>query len=44
MTEPTKIDDDNVVTSRRRFLREGGSIVGGAIISGALGGNEARPS
>src|SRR5271163_2095562 len=41
MTEPTKIDGDNVVTSRRRFLREGSSLVGGAVIAGALGRSEA---
>jgi sulfane dehydrogenase subunit SoxC len=41
MTKPTKIDKDNVATSRRRFLREGSSIMGGAVIAGALGGSEA---
>jgi sulfane dehydrogenase subunit SoxC len=40
MTEPTKIDKDDVTTSRRRFLREGSSIVGGAVIAGALGRSE----
>jgi sulfane dehydrogenase subunit SoxC len=41
MTEPTRIDKDKVATSRRRFLREGGSMAGVAVIAGALGGGEA---
>jgi sulfane dehydrogenase subunit SoxC len=41
MTEPTRIDKDKVATSRRRFLREGSSMAGAAVIAGALGGGEA---
>src|SRR4030088_1046530 len=41
MTEPTDIDEDIAATSRRRFLREGGALVGGAIVAGALAGSEA---
>ena len=36
MTEPTDIGEDLVVTSRRRFLREGGALVGGAVVAGGL--------
>ena len=41
MTEPTDIDNDIGVTSRRRFLRKGGALVGGAVIAGGLAGGEA---
>src|SRR5258705_165923 len=41
MTEPTDIDNDIGVTSRRRFLRKGGALVGGAVIAGGLAGSEA---
>ena len=40
MTEPTDLDNDPVVTSRRRFLREGGALMGGAVLGG-LAGSEA---
>ncbi len=39
MTEPTDLDND-LVTSRRRFLREGGALMGGAVVAG-LAGSEA---
>src|SRR6266446_2281225 len=39
MTEP--IDKDIATTSRRRFLRDGGALVGGAVIAGGLGGSQA---
>ena len=41
MTEPTDIDNDIGVTSRRGFLRKGGALVGGAVIAGGLAGGEA---
>jgi sulfane dehydrogenase subunit SoxC len=41
MTKPTDIDKDIAATSRRRFLREGGALVGGAVIAGGLAGSEA---
>src|SRR6266550_4551670 len=41
MTEPTDIDRDIAATSRRRFLRDGGALVGGAVIAGGLAGAEA---
>jgi len=34
MTEPTAADNDLAVTSRRRFLREGGALMGGAVLTG----------
>jgi sulfane dehydrogenase subunit SoxC len=40
MTEPTDIGNDPVVTSRRRFLREGSALMGGAVLGG-LAGSEA---
>ena len=40
MTEPTDLDNDFAVTSRRGFLREGGALMGGAALSG-LAGSEA---
>jgi sulfane dehydrogenase subunit SoxC len=45
MTETTDLDDelalDLALTSRRRFLREGGALMGGAVLAGGLGGSEA---
>jgi len=41
MTEPTDVDHDVVVASRRRFLREGGALMGGAVLAGGLAGSEA---
>src|SRR5258707_1454033 len=41
MTKPTDIDKDIAATSRRRFLRDGGALVGGAVIAGGLAGSEA---
>ena len=49
MTEPTDLDDDPVldpawdpaVTSRRRFLRGSGALMGGAVLAGGLADNAA---
>src|SRR6476659_7714829 len=41
MTKPTDIEKDVAPTSRRRFLRQGGALVGGTIIAGGLAGSEA---
>jgi sulfane dehydrogenase subunit SoxC len=41
MTEPTETDKGIIPTSRRRFLREGGALLGGAVIAGSLAGQEA---
>src|SRR5258705_13973844 len=41
MSEPIDIDKDIAATSRRRFLRQGGALVGGAVITGGLGGSQA---
>src|SRR5258708_2933465 len=41
MTEPTDVDHDLAAPSRRRFLREGGALVGGAVVAGGLAGREA---
>src|SRR3979411_2821129 len=41
MTEPTDIDTRVAATSRRRFLREGGALIGGAVIAGGLAGRQA---
>src|SRR5712675_233443 len=41
MTEPTDVDHDLAAPSRRRFLREGGALVGGAVFAGGLAGSEA---
>src|SRR3979411_828438 len=41
MTEPTDIDTRVAATSRRRFLREGGALIGGAVIAGGLTGRQA---
>jgi sulfane dehydrogenase subunit SoxC len=40
MTEPTDLDDAAAVTSRRRFLRKSGALMGGAVLGG-LAGSEA---
>ena len=34
MTESADLDDDRAVTSRRRFLRESGALMGGAVVAG----------
>jgi sulfane dehydrogenase subunit SoxC len=36
MTEPTDIAKGLAITSRRRFLRKGGALVGGAVVAGSL--------
>ena len=41
MTEPTDVDNDSAVTSRRRFLRESSALMGGAVLAGGLAGSEA---
>jgi sulfane dehydrogenase subunit SoxC len=41
MTEPTDVDHDVAVASRRRFLRDGGALMGGAVLTGGLAGSEA---
>ena len=41
MTKPTDIDKNVTAASRRRFLREGGALLGGAVIAGGLAGSEA---
>src|SRR6266436_1190609 len=41
MNKPTDIDRNIVPTSRRRFLRNGSALVGGAVIAGGLAGGEA---
>ena len=38
MTEPTDSDNDLAVTSRRRFLREGSALMGGAVLGSLAGG------
>ena len=40
MTEPTDVDNELAVTSRRDFLRESGALMGGAVLGG-LAGSEA---
>jgi sulfane dehydrogenase subunit SoxC len=42
MVEPTDADNDPVLTSRRRFLREGGALAGGAVIAVGLAASEAQ--
>jgi sulfane dehydrogenase subunit SoxC len=42
MAEPTDADNDPVLTSRRRFLREGGALAGGAVIAVGLAASEAQ--
>jgi sulfane dehydrogenase subunit SoxC len=41
MAKPNDVDKDKTATSRRKFLREGGTLVGGAVIAGSLAGSEA---
>jgi sulfane dehydrogenase subunit SoxC len=45
MTEPTDLDDNPVseiaAPSRRRILREGGALIGGAVLAGGLAGEAA---
>src|ERR1700682_6230491 len=41
MTEPIDVDHDPAVTSRRRFLREGGALMGGAVLAGGVAGRDA---
>ena len=41
MTEPTETGKRLVTTSRRRFLRDGGALVGGAVVAGGLAGSKA---
>jgi sulfane dehydrogenase subunit SoxC len=38
MTEPTDSDNDLAVTSRRRFLREGSALMGGAVLGSIASG------
>src|ERR1700749_2000454 len=40
MAEPTGVDNDPDVTSRRRFLSECGALIGGAVRAGGLAGHE----
>ena len=42
MPKPTDIDRNVAVASRRRFLKEGGALLGGAVIAGGLAASEAR--
>ena len=41
MNKPTDIDRNIVPTSRRRFLRNGSALVGGAVVAGSLAGSKA---
>jgi len=41
MTEPADIDKGIAPTSRRRFLRQGGALLGGAVVAGGLAGRKA---
>src|SRR4030081_510825 len=41
MPGPTDTGKGLAVTSRRRFLRKGGALVGGAVVAGSLAGSEA---
>src|SRR6266404_1406269 len=41
MTKPTDADNDPAIRSRRRFLREGSALMGGAVLAGGLAGSEA---
>src|SRR3954468_24159988 len=41
MTEPTDVDNDPAVTSRRHFLREGGALMGGVVLAGGGVGRDA---
>ena len=40
MTKPTENSEHATATSRRRFLREGGAVLGGAVVAGGLGGSK----
>src|ERR1700736_3848920 len=40
MTDPTEADKDLAAASRRRFLRESGALMGGAVVAGGLAGSE----
>ena len=40
MTKPTENSEDPAATSRRRFLRKGGAVLGGAVVAGGLGGSK----
>src|SRR5437879_6990098 len=42
MTKPTDSDKNVASASRRRFLREGSALLGGAVIAGGLAGSEAH--
>jgi sulfane dehydrogenase subunit SoxC len=42
MTKPSDIDRNVASASRRRFLREGSALLGGAVIAGGLAGSEVR--
>src|SRR3981189_2844030 len=41
MSKPADFDNDPAITSRRRFLREGGALMGGAVLAGGPAGREA---
>jgi len=41
MVKPTNIDEDIALTSRRRFLRKGGALLGSGVIAGTLAGGKA---
>src|SRR5258708_15098843 len=41
MSKPADVDNDPAVTSRRRFLREGGALMGGAVLAGGVAGRDA---
>jgi sulfane dehydrogenase subunit SoxC len=41
MPEPGDVEDDAGATSRRRFLREGAALMGGAVLAGGLADREA---
>jgi len=41
MTEPADVNNDPALASRRRFLRKGGALVGGAVLAGGLAGRDA---
>ncbi|MDB5635916.1 MAG: soxC, partial [Bradyrhizobium sp.] len=41
MVEPNDADDDLVVRSRRRFLRESGAMMGGAVMAGGSAASKA---
>ena len=41
MTEPTDTAERVAMASRRRFLRNGGALVGGAVVAGGLASRDA---